>query len=448
MAESKKTDQEILQAIKYVQDKSLRVGQQQQVLSTELDQVLQESDAVLSRYADCIEEENQLVSIERATYTEESFADIVQQAAQAGYGHVGYADILSSADLQEVISGYDAFVESWEQERKLDQYDWMATGAIASLAVCVNFIVVGEGTATAGKQLLTWLGAPTEHVPNSPKVSFDKTLSKVYEAAGNHRWNSISHHPTPGGFIHAIRDVLNNTSTHIVNGEVLIADNFSEEIARTWTTESFGSTTLARLLTAGVIVLKHWWSDVNTSLGLPGPFMMLAKFLEFGAIEYNGQSLTIADLAQRLFDPKNGKSGLDMRRFLGDSMVVLLCEVLTRLWFFCRAIYEQKPIQEAFRMLFMHPKLQTALLTIHGTAVLCNAGTVYISGNPLCINTAQWMAFGRYLLGYISSGLTKDGEKNMAHQQLWVQKMRTQYTHIERHALHADLQNFTPVCIG
>ena len=121
-------------------------------------------------------------------------------------------------------------------------------------------------------------------------------------------------------------------------------------------------------------------------------------------------------------------------------MVVFSCDDIMRWGVFCRAIYEKKPLSEVCRQGRMHPNLQTSLLVFHGSSCLFNAGTVYASQNPLLINTAQWMAFGRYLGGYIAGGITKDAQLNKDHQKRWVEKMRQQSSHLKH--LKSELQHF------
>ena len=228
MSDSKPKDQDILNALKYVQHTSQKTEQAQQKLFQDLTDTISESDEIIAKYSKFVDDKNQpLVHLPQAEYCEEPIEAISRKASQEGFIFTSYSDILTNRELDTVVRDYDSFVNDWEANRRLDKYDWLATGVISSLSICLNLIFVGEGTASAGKQLFTWLGAPSTHVPNSPKVSFDKTLPRIFGAAGNHRWNSLSHHPTPAGFIHAVRDVLNKTSTHVVNGEGIIMDNIN-----------------------------------------------------------------------------------------------------------------------------------------------------------------------------------------------------------------------------
>ncbi|HEY9298546.1 MAG TPA: hypothetical protein VIQ31_19755, partial [Phormidium sp.] len=46
-----------------------------------------------------------------------------------------------------------------------------------------------------------------------------------------------------------------------------------------------------------------------------------------------------------------------------------------------------------------HPNYRSMLLSAHGIAALGNAGKIALmQGNPLAINSAQWMALFRYLI--------------------------------------------------
>ena len=430
---------DILQAMGYVRQKSEQLAQKQGQMTQDIYQALSETDAVLDRYADLIQEPvsmkttptQQVISPSQT----EGIHTILQKSREQNIPLVRFEHLLTQTEIRQVIAEYETFEDQWEQDRRLDRSDMLAVGVVSSLSVCLNLICVGEGTAQAGKQLLTWLGAPTAHIKDSAKVSFDKVLPKAFGASGNHRWNSLSHHVTPAGFVHAVRDVLLGTSTHVVNGEVRITDNITHGSLYTWTKEYIEIPIIGDLLTACKIVLQHWWSDVNTALGLPGPLMMLAKFLEFGSISYGGETLTVAQFAQKLFE-----AGMDMRRFIGDSIIVVLSEILMRAWFFFRTLHEGKGWSTAFSQLKMHSKLQKALLTVHGSSCLVQAGKVYLTANPLLINPAQWLAFGRYLLGYLQSGVTKSQKKDADHLQRWIEKMREEMNNLTK--LEQHLSNF------
>ncbi len=360
------------------------------------------------------------VEVEQIPYEE-----LIRRSRHLGRVRVG--DLLDDDDLAEVVEGYRRCQQEFDRENQLDELDYLCAGLSGVVGGVIDIVVVGDSSAAIGRKLLTILGAPEGHEADSTKASFDYVPRKEAGARGNHRSNSVSHHVSLGGFIAAVRDVLNGTSTHVIDGEVKTWINVTKEVASQLRSllSGHGPVSVAlRILQASIIVLRHWWSDANTSLGLPGPMMLLAKFMEFGSFSFQGEDdLTIADLAHKLYG-----AGLDFRRFIGDSITVVVNEVLVRFFRFLRAMWEGRSLLEAIRWATKRSgRLRASLLLAHGITAATNAGKVLFLRNPLLINVPQWMAFGRLLLAHLWwSAFNRGAEEEAAHVSAWTERMRKQ----------------------
>lgn len=340
-------------------------------------------------------------------------------------GRVQVTDLLDETDLNEIVQRYQRCQDEFDRENELDKLDYLCSGLSGAISGVLDILVVGGPSAAIGKKILTILGASEDHDPNSPKTSFDYVPRQPAGAMGNHRSNSVSHHVSLGGFIAAIRDVLNGTSTHVIDGQLFTWVNVTKDVGAQLRSLLSGQGPVSvalRILQAGIIVLRHWWSDVNTSLGLPGPMMLLAKFLEFGSFSFEGEDdLTIADLAHRLYG-----AGLDFRRFIGDGITVVVNEVLVRFFRFLRAMWDGKGLAEAIRWAATHTgRLRASLLLAHGITAAVNGGKVLFLQNPLLVNIPQWMAFGRLLAAHLWwSTFNRGAEEEAAHITNWTEWMR------------------------
>lgn len=340
-------------------------------------------------------------------------------------GRVRVDDLLDEDDLAEVIQRYQRCQAEFDRENQLDELDYLCAGLAGVIGGVLDIVVVGGTSAALGGKLLTLLGAPQDHDPNSTKASFDYVPRQQAGARGNHRSNSASHHVSVGGFIAAVRDVLNGTSTHVIGGEVKTWINVTKEVANQLRTLLSGKGPVGvaiAILQACLIVFRHWWSDVNTSIGLPGPMMLLAKFAEFGSFSFQGgDELTIAELAHKLYG-----AGMDFRRFIGDSITVVANEVLVRFFRFLRAKWDGLSVLDAVRWATTRSgRLRASLLLAHGITTATNAGKVLFLQNPLLVNIPQWMAFGRLLMAHLWwSAFNRGAEEDAAHVTGWTEWIR------------------------
>lgn len=340
-------------------------------------------------------------------------------------GRVRVADVLDENDIADVVQRYRHCQAEFDRENQLDELDYLSGGLAGVVAGILDIVIVGDTSAALAGKLFTLLGAPEGHDPDSTKASFDYVPRQQAAAKGNHRSNSVSHHLSLGGLIAAVRDVLNGTSTHIIGGEVKTWVNVTKDVAKQLRTLLSGEGPVSvalRVLQACLIVLRHWWSDVNTSLGLPGPMMLLAKFMEFGSFSFQGEGdLTIAELAHKLYG-----AGLDFRRFVGDSITVVVNEVLVRFFRFLRAMWDGLSVLDAARWATERSgRLRATLLLSHGITAATNGGKVVFLQNPLLVNVPQWMAFGRLLMAHLWWSIFNRGaEEDAAHVTAWTEWIR------------------------
>ncbi len=113
--------------------------------------------------------------------------------------------------------------------------------------------------------------------------------------------------------------------------------------------------------------------------------------LQFGKI---GDNDTISELTKSMF-----YQGYDFRHFCSMSLPVMITEVIVRVSYFAKRLYEGHTFAEAIPIGLNHekkPKLGTILFIAHSASTAINAGKVAFTENPLNINYAQWLAFARY----------------------------------------------------
>ena len=80
-------------------------------------------------------------------------------------------------------------------------------------------------------------------------------------------------------------------------------------------------------------VFGHLRSDVATSAGLPVPLMPLLQMFQVGSFGKHGH--TVGELSRTMY-----RSGYDFRHFLAMAVAPLFVEVLVRLSYFAKHLYE------------------------------------------------------------------------------------------------------------
>ena len=96
--------------------------------------------------------------------------------------------------------------------------------------------------------------------------------------------------------------------------------------------EVYSDRKASNLFEAIARVFLHMVSDVNTPAGLPAPFMALFNKLQFGKFLDHD---TIADLVKSMYG-----QGYDFRHFCSMSIPVMITEVIVRVSYFAKRLYE------------------------------------------------------------------------------------------------------------
>jgi hypothetical protein len=214
-----------------------------------------------------------------------------------------------------------------------------------------------------------------------------KNLSQRVDGLGptTHRFQSLGHDPILGWVI-GVKDILAGTLSAIdKNGKWVVQAVDSNDAA----VKTMG------LFEAIGRQFGHLGSDITTPAGLPVPLMPLLQMCQFG--KFGRGEHTIGDVARIMY-----RSGYDFRHFLSMSISPLLIEILVRLGYFAKRVYEGNLLVDAVPFEIPlggpKPKLRTMLFTAHLIASAANAGKVAIGQNPLMINYPQWVALFRYLV--------------------------------------------------
>jgi hypothetical protein len=350
-----------------------------------------------------------------------SWDEIVAEARLARPGEVSFGDVLTPAEMAAVKAELDGWGAEFADLHRLTSYDYAVAGAAGILAGLVDVFLVQVpkhpgflgGHASEGGWLSNLLKDGFGKILPQDKISaLEDAYSVPYDVSRNgllgeaiegfgprtHRLHSLGHDPILGWIV-GVWDILMGTLTAIGgDGRVIIQQVPGAEPVQ------IGWDIFTKIIEALKTVAGHMASDVATPAGLPPPLFALLQFLQFGDIK----GRTIADLSRAMY-----RSGYDFRHFLAGGVCVALIEVIVRVAWFARELYEGKDLVESLP-LGHKPRLQTGLFLAHTAAAAINAGKVAITENPLSVSWAQWLAFFRYLLPQAHWMLI--GRENARHQ--------------------------------
>lgn len=346
-----------------------------------------------------------------------SWDEIVKEAQTAIPGEVSVSDLLSDEDIAKSNAFIAAIREKYNLEHKLDALDWGIAGIAGAISALVDIFLVkmpstaGKlgGAGTKGGWLSDKIKDKLKHMytPEQIKeleknfaVPYDPSTSKnlVKKVAGlgprSHRFQSLGHDPILG-FIFGIRDIMQGKFTAI--------DKFGKVIVQDIPGAEQGVSFFQALITQ----IGHLKSDIGTPAGLPAPFMPLFQLLQFGNID----GRTIGELSRSMY-----ANGYDFGHFLAMSIPVMIIEVLVRVLYFAKRLYEKHTFMESLPFDLpgrkRQPKLQTMLFTAHTIATAANAGKVYFMQNPMAINLAQWQWYAKVSFSQLRWVLfTKEAER-------------------------------------
>lgn len=318
-----------------------------------------------------------------------------------------YESFLAKSDLAKLRA------ESYEAQYKWDVWDYVAVGSCGVLAALIDYFLVRiprtinyeghlrhEGSPltewlrkydtreTGQKFRDDWFARWARECEQRAKVPYDRqkaifggSFEHIDGMGGRtHRFQSLGHDPILG-FLFGILDILAGTVTGFSYDRILKQHRWVRG-------EVPSNVNPIGLLEALLLHLQHLVSDVATPHGLPAPLLALAQALNVGSFGKKGR--TVAELARWMY-----MNGYDLRHFLVGGLGPGLIEMLLRAFIMIRhfALHGETKF-----LLGSHPKYRLMLLCAHGVAAAANAGKVALyQGNPLAINEAQWLAFGRYL---------------------------------------------------
>jgi len=340
-----------------------------------------------------------------------SFDELLANANKRYPNEISFGDIFTAQEIAEHDACIVQLNKEFDGAYKLDKVDILIPAVAGVVGGAMDCFFGGFTKTMDGRNMP---GTMSEYVnklfnkalPPDKIQALEELASVPYDALnydnkGNvivekivdglsplfHHQVALGHDPILG-FIFGVLDMLRGTVTTLdFKGNFFVqpADGFSDRKAQ-------------NLFKAIATVFLHMLSDVNGSakaknggMGLPVPFMALFNKADFGKI---GENDTISELVKSMF-----YQGYDFRHFCSMSIPVMITEVIVRVSYFAKRLHEGHTFNEAIPVDIRHsekPKLQTMLFIAHSASVAINAGKVGFTENPLNINYAQWISFGKY----------------------------------------------------
>ena len=221
-------------------------------------------------------------------------------------------------------------------------------------------------------------------VPYDAQDNRNTNVDIVGLSAYYHRLLSIGHDPILG-FIVGIFDILNGTQTTIDKEGSFVSQDMSHV---------YGQRISTQIIDAFIKHFNHLKSDVNTSMGLPVPFMVLFNVCQFGKIGNEG--LTVAEVVQGMY-----YEGYDFQHFCAMSIPEMIIEVAVRAawWIRNKCSLKKLPI---FTSRNRTCKLDSMLFVAHSCFCSVNVIKVGMTKNPCAINYPEWMRFSKLLIKEIN----------------------------------------------
>lgn len=332
-----------------------------------------------------------------------SWNEIVTEYANQSTAGGKLDDLLTDAELKQCDERIRELNEEYKSIHRLDKTDIAISAVAAIVSASVDILLVGV------------LEKTTEGIKEAPLGNFirdrferafpvdemerlaNQARSKVpYDAQDNrntaqyvdglsayyHRLLSLGHDPLLGLFV-GVHD--------IVTGKMTTLDKPGNLISQVM--PGYTDRTEKDIFSAICKQVLHYMSDINTTMGLPAPLMGLFNALQVG--KFGPDDQTIAEIVQGMYF-----EGYDFVHFVSQTIPVMLTEVIVRLCWALKRMYEGHDLKESIPVSTRHskhPKLGTMLFVAHAATTAINAGNVYFTKNPLAINYPQWIAFSVYL---------------------------------------------------
>lgn len=393
------SDSQYQKVILHQQQRVDKLKEQQQADARQAEAAISTSEALLQSLGKPLPSQPELGPMKKSTVTELRTWEEIFRAAERDIDYeVSLTDILPENEIFAGQQKLQAIRDRYNLEHRLDMLDWGIAGVAGALAALVDIFLVqvpsskgllGGGDIQGGvlsdkiRKQLKKLYSPDQisQLEDGFWVPYDASTSRnlAEKVAGlgprSHRFQSLGHDPVLG-FIFGVLDIMNGRFSAIDKTGKLIVQAIP------------GAPSGIGLFEAFATQLGHLKSDISTAAGLPAPFMPLFQFLQFGNID----GRTIGELSRTMYT-----KGYDFGHFLAMSIPVAIIEVVVRLFYFAKRLYEGYSFLDALPINIpgtkRKPKLQTMLFTAHTVATAANAGKVYFTANPLGINLPQWLWF-------------------------------------------------------
>jgi hypothetical protein len=313
--------------------------------------------------------------------------------------------------------------EEFDARHRLDAVEWSVCGVAGILAALVDIFLIQlpripgffGSKPVEGGPLAQWIREKVNGTLTPEEIRRLEAESWVpYDAPTSsnlaqpvdglspsmHRFQALGHDPILGWII-GVKDILAGTFTAI--------DKHGNWIVQPVEINN-AAVKMMGLFDAIGRQFGHLQSDITTPAGLPAPLMPLLQMCQFG--QFGRAGYMIGDVARIMY-----RSGYDFRHFLAMSISPLLIEILVRLGYLGKRLYEGNSLVDAVPFEIPlggpKPKLRTMLFTAHLIASAANAGKVAIGQNPLMINYPQWVALFRYFVPQLKWVLVdKGGERH------------------------------------
>ena len=351
-----------------------------------------------------------------------SYDEIAVEAEREISRKISFEDIMSPCEIKRVEERLTNWNFEFNQLHKLDPLDWCICGVSGILAAMVDILFVQMpkhpgflgSESSPGGPLSNWIKEKVNGslssaevrklekefwVPYDPATSHNLNIKVSGLGPNTHRFQSLGHDPILG-FIFGVKDILQGTFTAI--------NKQGDFISQTVATPEMG----IGLFQAIGEVFGHLKSDMTTASGLPVPLMPLLQFIQVGIGK--GEH-TIGEISRIMY-----RSGYDFRHLLAMSVSPMLIEIIVRLSYAFKRRYEGNEWGRCIPFDVVgdrKAKLQTMLFTSHLIATAANAGKVYFTGNPLAINSSQWMLFTKYAFSQMKWALVDKENERQAYVQ-------------------------------
>ncbi len=418
MLKSEQWQADILKVIKAAQEEGKK---QEQILgdsSRKVEECIEDTERVIKsngRELPVMDpEEKPPVEVQRIDSFKEPiivkpFAELLREANEKIPGEVGFDDIFTPEEIARNREELRIYRKEFDSIHRLDEVDIIISalaGILSGALDCAfgGFIrpenrkgVPGPFSEYVGKLFDKALPPETiKELEKEAKVTYDAVNNRdtaVYVdglSSYFHRLVSLGHDPILG-FICGVLDELRGTMTTLDRKGrfvIQVMDVYRDRKAK-------------NPFEAISKVFLHMLSDVNTPAGLPVPFMALFNKLQFGSI--GEEKLNIAEMVQSMYG-----QGYDFRHFCSMSIPVMIIEVIVRVSYFIKRLYEGYSFRESIPFNTDHektPKLGAMLFIAHSASAAINAGKVALTQDPLNINYPQWLVFVQYSIKQVKWAL-------------------------------------------